>query len=429
MNHHIHRQRNTLATCIVAVLAWTIPAGAETWTDITGKFQVDAEYQGVVGTDVVLRKSDGSTINVPISRLSPASRAQAKAFYDQEQSSSGGPPREPQGSVVPQPAEAPNELKLSVPPPQPVAVQPLPPFPENASLQETIEFVFTQFTAGHPEVFWQALPDEMRQSIDHDRTRALAGELLKKQSLVSEQSDQLIRKALEVLISKREFVLNSQMMSQVPPPLVETIKQAYDPAMGLVYEVIRFSDALKNLEQRTIHDLLTLHGPLIGGHLNQLLKLAPEDQVTEFRQSLVIQETDQDQGMVTSTSPSGEQSETLFVRYQGRWIPQDFADAWLSSKDDLEGKLRAGMAEVSEASAQTEMMMAMFVGLAGSMLQPLANASTQQEFDQAIGQVMQMAGGLTPGGPGGGMPGLGGPGIGGPGLEDPGFDTDAFGDF
>jgi hypothetical protein len=40
------------------------------WTDATGKFQVEAELVEVKGDKVVLKKTNGNTTTVPISRLS-----------------------------------------------------------------------------------------------------------------------------------------------------------------------------------------------------------------------------------------------------------------------------------------------------------------------------------------------------------------------
>ena len=61
-------------------------ASGETWTDQSGNYQVEAEYVRVEGKSVVLRKIDGSTVKVPIDRLSAESRAQAKRLYEMSKS-------------------------------------------------------------------------------------------------------------------------------------------------------------------------------------------------------------------------------------------------------------------------------------------------------------------------------------------------------
>ncbi len=60
-------------------------AEARTWKDSTGKYTVEAEFVGVQGGQVQLRKPDGSVIAVPLERLSEADRRHV-------QSLSGTPP-------------------------------------------------------------------------------------------------------------------------------------------------------------------------------------------------------------------------------------------------------------------------------------------------------------------------------------------------
>ena len=45
------------------------------WKDSTGKFQVEAIFKGIRSGNVVLQKSDGSILQVPFNRLSPADQA------------------------------------------------------------------------------------------------------------------------------------------------------------------------------------------------------------------------------------------------------------------------------------------------------------------------------------------------------------------
>ena len=48
------------------------PSARRTWTDKSGQFRIEAEYIDFNGTQVTLKKSDGSTITVPLDRLSEA---------------------------------------------------------------------------------------------------------------------------------------------------------------------------------------------------------------------------------------------------------------------------------------------------------------------------------------------------------------------
>ncbi len=238
--------------CAVGFAAGLLVSGtswAETWSDATGKFRIEAEYVGVEGKDLVLRKEDGKTLNVPISRLSEESRARAKLLYDQNKSGGAVPaasaapvepamPDKPLASdAIDSSATAPSKA-LNFPAPELPTIPPLAPFPENSSLQETVDFVKAQLLAGHPEVFWHALPSEMRETIDGDEFRNKLNPFMQQQAAMNKQVAGVVMKAIEVLVTKKDYVLNSPLMGQVPPPLVPTVQQAYDPAVGLIYETL-----------------------------------------------------------------------------------------------------------------------------------------------------------------------------------------------
>ena len=72
----------SIATALIPTVLVAGSARAETWSDATGKFKLEAEYAGIDGKNVVLRKTDGKSVNIPIGNLSPESRAQAKAHYE-----------------------------------------------------------------------------------------------------------------------------------------------------------------------------------------------------------------------------------------------------------------------------------------------------------------------------------------------------------
>ncbi len=82
------------------------PAPARKWTDSTGEFSVEAELVEVKSDQVVLKKSTGSVITVPIARLSKADQE-----YLQSLSKPGAKPRE--DSPATRPAVVPQDEKLA----------------------------------------------------------------------------------------------------------------------------------------------------------------------------------------------------------------------------------------------------------------------------------------------------------------------------
>jgi len=71
-----------LCACLLVVGTAT----AETWTDASGSFRIEAEFVGVQDKNVLLRKPDGKTVSVPIERLSGESRELARRLYELQRS-------------------------------------------------------------------------------------------------------------------------------------------------------------------------------------------------------------------------------------------------------------------------------------------------------------------------------------------------------
>ena len=141
-------------------------ANGETWTDSTGQFTVEAEFKGVEGSSVVLLKDNGVTITVPIAKLSEESRALAKGLYDKMKGDGGGIPQQDGGANAVAEKTTIPPRKLDFEAPVPPTLSAMPAFPEDTSLQETVDFVKAQLEAGHLEVLWHALPQEMRDELD-----------------------------------------------------------------------------------------------------------------------------------------------------------------------------------------------------------------------------------------------------------------------
>ncbi len=67
------RQRTSVLTVGLLLIA-AFPALARKWTDSTGRYSVEAELVEVKGDNVVLRKADGQTLEVPLVKLSAVDR-------------------------------------------------------------------------------------------------------------------------------------------------------------------------------------------------------------------------------------------------------------------------------------------------------------------------------------------------------------------
>ena len=369
---------------------------ADTWTDKSGQYKVEAEYVGVEGASVVLRKSDGSTIKVPINRLSDASRAQAKKLYDAAKMPGvGSQPAAPADRAAASRTLIPRKLKFKAP--TAPTIPPLPSFPENASLQETVDFVVAQLQAGHPEVFWHALPAELRNKLDSQEIRTAMN---KSQATDQEATEEIVGVALkvvQVLVTKKQFIMNSPMMAQVPPPAMPMIRQGYDPAVGTVFETVMLIDSVnRESEQRTFTEIFDERGPKLGAHIKGLLKMAPPGMVSAVLDGIQVEQQSSTSGIIRVPNQEGGMDETEMVVLGGRWVPKDMAQAWDASKDNLiEIMDSPEHMEANPFSGQAASQMAI---MANGILDPMLAANSQAEFNQAVMQVMNMAQMFMPGG-------------------------------
>lgn len=373
---------------------------AETWTDNTGQFKIEAEFVGVEGRSIVLRLADGSTKNVPIERLSDASRERAKALYEAAKSNPATATKPmvakpatagaSSGSATPSVARGDNDFAPAVPP-----VSPMPDFPDNGSLQQTVDFVIEQVVAGHPEVFWYALPAEVRREVDSDEVRAAMRPAIEMQVEAQQPIHEVANKVCEILIRQKQFILNTPMMKMAPPQVTQMVQPLYDPASGLIYEVVQCVFDSKMIVDDSVTSFVDHYGPRIGGHLHVLVQAAPPGMIDQFTNTIVVNQIDDSSGTITVPKQGGGTTVVEMVAYGGRWMPKDFVATW----KEKGGTMASGMAEQFESNqaafqaSQQQMAQAtgMIAGMANQFLQPMLDAKTQQEFDTALTQAMLTA--------------------------------------
>lgn len=431
--------------CGVIIVAFAFhlsatPLRADTWTDKSGQYQIEAEYVGVEGRSVVLRRPDGKTLTVPIDKLSDESRERAKQLYLAAKSNPAGsattPAQPPStnanlgvaGGSNSNPAMPPqagnsaggssNSLGFAAPKTNPVA--PLPNFPDDPSLQETVDFIREQVLAGHPEVFWYALPNDFRAALDSPEFRQkLVAQIEQQKTAASAAVEGLLMKVIQILATKKDFVLNSQMAASVPTQFMPMVKQGYDPVVGTIYEVAMMSFGTNDLNSMTFTQWLDMRGPRIGGHLQGIVKMLPPMMIDQALSQIQVAQVDPEHGSITIPQQDGGSETIQMVKMDQRWLPEEFAAQWQANRDNIAESLLTSIEQTvednSEAQQQAEMMIGGVVGMAGAILDPMLQAQSQNEFDLALVQVMSMAqmfsgagaGGLGPGGGFGGGDGFG----------------------
>ncbi|TWU54530.1 hypothetical protein Poly51_32490 [Rubripirellula tenax] len=394
----------SLVVPLLAGLVFALPAQAEIWIDTTGSFKIDAEYERVDGASVVLRKADGQTIAVPINRLSEASRARAKELFENAKSGGSKAPinlatNSASGGSSYQPT---NQFANIVAPSAPDIGQ-MEPFPSSPKLQQQFDYMKTQVMNGHLEVFWYSLPDDVRTEIDSQEFRDLYRPMLKNYADQNAPMETMTAKLLEVLTTKKDFVLGSSLLASLPPDALPMLQQGYDPGVGLMYEWMSLSKGFESIPDTTFTQLANYHLPRLGAHAKELLPLAPAGSVDGLLSQVIIEQTSATAGTITAPKQNGETETVDVVLHEGRWLPSEFVDVLITNKGNLVQKAKESATEfekvMSPASqAQTAALLETISAPVNAALDSLLAANNQQEFDQAamgmVQQAMMIAAGM-----------------------------------
>jgi len=168
-----------------------------TWTDTTGKFSIVAEFVGIDSDKVVLKKSDGTEVRVPLTKLSSVSRVRArKAAKEMGDSGTVTSSSTSSSSSVEEVAEK--------------SSGPVAPFPEGMTCEQTVRYMNEETAKGNHRVLIDGLPAKHRADVTE--VIRLAGKQIDPK-LFSEVESTGVR-ALKILRSKKSFILGCPMLEQ-----------------------------------------------------------------------------------------------------------------------------------------------------------------------------------------------------------------------
>ena len=358
--------------CFAAAIlaAFAGPAAAEVWKDSSGKFQVEAEFLGIRGTDLYLKKPNGTTIKVPLARLSAESQQLARQLAM------------PTAPVAPAAADTPDAAARA--------------------LQASME-------AGELRAVWDALPSTYQRDVN-DLVHTFAANM---DADLWRSGTGLVRKAIRVLKEKKEFILQQPALAASPvdtTPMVEN----WDPIVG-VLETIAASDLadLEKLKTLDVGVFLDGTGKKIAEQLAALAKAADDKKLslTEFpgipvdamplagigtaKFSTVKIEGD---AATLRIENDGKTEEEEVVRVDGKWLPKKMVDQW---SEQMQSAKTALTTQMPENLKKNKMAVVVPMQLILGVLDQLLATKTKAEFDQVIQQVMQTFAPQGPGAPGG----------------------------
>jgi len=389
---------------VLATFSWVSMTFAETsptWTDLSGKFKIVAEFVQVDGDIVVLRKADGTEVRVPMTKLSSPSRVQArkaaKAMGGSGVSSGASTETSDTATTISSPAV---------------------PFPEGMTCQQTVQFLIDESAKGNQRVLFDSLPTKHRG--DLTEIMQLAGKQLdpKLFAAIESSSDRVIK----LLRSKKQLILGSQMLAQFNTSQYTGV---YDAGVNMLDAVV--ATEIINPKRLQSGD----PGVLIGVYLKKLtpaseklmqaiteagIEIPQQAGMTNLKDIKFTVEEKSSMEAVVTIDNAGKKQSSDWVLVDGRWVQNDIVKEW----DTTMQKARTSLNALTEENQnQVIEQMKMFDS---EFIAKFEAVKTQQELDAMIVPMLMIAGPMMQQmGGGGGMPGGAMPGG---GMAPPAFSQD-----
>jgi hypothetical protein len=407
----------------LAILGWAVflpslsfaQQATLTWKSTEGK-SLQAEFIRLDGTQVVLKKTDGTEVRVPMSRLNSESQQQAK-------------------DAAKMAAKAPTKVEPKSPPKAGGSAAPLEPidlpdpvaFTDSMSAEQAMDLLFAELNKPNPIALWDAMPPSYQQ--DAEGLLKLAAEKLDPSLFKTVRN--VRNSIIKLLKTKKDFILGSEMLkgaiAQMNPTAYQEMKSSYDPGVTILEAYL--DDLLLDPAQwkkLPTRELAGRYLTNITKKLDSLKGSLPADSqlalalATSSVQHRITEEVT-GRPMLHLANPGQPETSMELTHVQGRWIPQPMAEQWQTMIGEGQKALQQMTPE--QAKQMSQQVSGVVALLVIPTIGRLQQASSQQEFDQIIAELSQMAmqgmagAGGVPGGPGGFPGGPGGAGgfPGGPG--------------
>lgn len=235
-----------------------------------------------------------------------------------------------------------------------------------------------------PEVIWELLP----ATYQTDLNGLVAAAAAKTDPDLHAKSVETLKRLVTVLKSKKEYILGSPMLKEVPNVNQAELQKNYDSAVGMIDTLV--SSDLSNLDKMKKPDLgnfLKVTGGKLMAQAAAVSAATPGDEMNKELaklsqlQAKVLSQTDTTAEM--DVTVDGKTEKVKLTKVEDKWVPDEMAKEW-SEKMAEARKGIEGM-NMSEGKMQILAML----GAASTVLEQLEKAKSQEEFDQALTSSLQ----------------------------------------
>ncbi len=245
---------------------------------------------------------------------------------------------------------------------------------------------------GHPEALWDALPASYQTDIN-EVIGLFAANMDKD---VYNKGFQVADKLVSVLKNKKQFILGHPMIAGMSQGRLND--ETYDAVISTLetYTTSEIStlDGMKNLNVRSF---LTKTGGNAAKDIKTLSELSNSEAVPfEKLQDIEVNLVSHSGEKATISVKAGDETEEVeLVMVEGKWVPAKMASGWKDGVAEAKTKMTELSSQMS-GEQKTQALMSMDMALAA--LGQFEAASTQEEFNTALGGIMGMAMGGMGGG-------------------------------
>jgi hypothetical protein len=339
---------------------------AETWTDDTGRHQVEGEFLALRDEMVYLLKENGVTIAVPMKRLSTESQLLARRL----------------ATALADDDEAPDAQ---------------------------IRAMMGRLQSGDFGALWDSLPPSYQADINE--VVQTFGQNMDTE--IWNAGKRVVGKAVSVLRDKKEWILGYSALEQLAAgqPAVDA---NWDAVVGLLDAI--FQSDLTDLNQLKTFDgaaFMEGAGKAIGERLVALAEAFQEDldpaslpvpiefpglevvpRMNFANAQITTVRVEGDTAVLRIEQADGEAEEHQAVRVEGKWLPKDMVDDWDEGIQQAKEYLTTMMPQQLEEAKPMLLSPLSPVKIVEGVLDQLLAANDQQAFNEVIDGIMEMAGGM-----------------------------------
>jgi hypothetical protein len=244
----------------------------------------------------------------------------------------------------------------------------------------TVEAVAKGISEKQPDIVWEAMPASYQEDVNgliHQFAEAM-------DESVHEKLFEVTSKLENVLSSKKEFIVNSKMLSQGPIDKAEFEKN-YDSLVDLIAAVnnsdVADLGALKNADAG---DMLASTGRDVMEALAALSAASKDDPMGDMLDELKgikVEVLSSDENAAKVKTTVGDKVEEIdLVKVDERWVPKEMAEGW----DDGIAMAKKNLEEMAKAMKENKMQQIGMLGGIEATLDELLKVESQEEFDQFL---------------------------------------------